>query len=109
MTAINEVQQSNRQLARRINEEARRDPQSVYAGKFVGIANGQVVAVADDLDELVCRLRQVEPDPQRTFCIEAELDYDTPQDDPFYSLAEHATADAPPLTNEEIDQAVYAM
>jgi len=28
-------------------------------------------------------------------------------DDPFYKMAELATADARPLTNEEIDQIVY--
>jgi hypothetical protein len=37
----------NWELADRINAEAKRDPHSPYAGKFVGIANGRVVAVAD--------------------------------------------------------------
>ncbi len=69
------AQQRNRELAQRINEEARRDPQSPYAGKFVGLANGQVVVVADSLEEVVQRLRQIEPDPQRGFCLEAGLDY----------------------------------
>jgi hypothetical protein len=70
------VQEVNRELARKINEEARRDPSSPYAGKLVGIANGQVVVVADDLDALVRRLQQIEPDPQKTFWIEASRDYD---------------------------------
>ena len=52
------VQDLNRQLARRINQEARSNPQSPYANKFIGIANGQVVVVADDLDEMAHRLRQ---------------------------------------------------
>jgi hypothetical protein len=73
------VQQRNRDLARAINEEARRDPDSPYAGKFVGLADGQVVVVADNLDDVVRRLRQVEPDPGRTFCLEAGLDYEAPQ------------------------------
>jgi hypothetical protein len=34
------VQELNRDLARRINEEARRNPQLPHANKFVGIANG---------------------------------------------------------------------
>jgi hypothetical protein len=70
------VQEDNRDLARKINEEARRDPSSPYAGKLVGIANGQVVVVADDLEALVRRLQQIEPDPQKTFWIEASRDYD---------------------------------
>jgi hypothetical protein len=69
------VRQLNEELAWRINEEARRDPQSPYADKFVGIANGQVVVVADSLDELAQRLRQIEPDGSRTFIIEASRDY----------------------------------
>ena len=75
MAAASTVQDLNRELARSINEEARKDPQSQYANKFVGIANGQVVVVADDLDEMVRRLRQVEPDPSKTFGIEASRDY----------------------------------
>ena len=51
----------NSELAARINEEARRDPQSPYVGKFVGIANGQLMVVADDLDTAIRRLRQIEP------------------------------------------------
>jgi hypothetical protein len=74
------VQDTNRELARRINEDARRDPRSHYANKFVGIANGQVVVVAVDLDTLVNRLRQIEPDASKTFCIEASRDYDSVQE-----------------------------
>jgi hypothetical protein len=75
MSDTSTVQALNRELARRINEEARSNPQSPYANKFVGIANGQVVVVADDLDELARRLRQAEPDPSKTFCVEASRDY----------------------------------
>jgi hypothetical protein len=70
------VHERNRLLARQINQEARRDPHSPYAGKFVGIANGQVVVVADDLDELVERLQQIEPDPAKTCTVEASRNYD---------------------------------
>ena len=66
----------NRELARKLNEEARTNPQSPYAGKFVGIANGQVVAVSDSLDEMTRLLRQAEPDPEKTIWIEASADYD---------------------------------
>ena len=76
MASTADIQELNRQLARRINEEAKRDPQSPYAGKFVGIANGQVVVVTGDLNELVRQLQQVEPDPRKTFGLEASRDYD---------------------------------
>ncbi len=73
----NDVYEINSRLARKINEEARRDPKSPYAGKFVGIANGKVVVVTDDLDDLARRLEEIEPDPMRTFCVEASADYDS--------------------------------
>ena len=76
MSAINNTQKINRDLARKINEEALRNPQSPYANKFIGIANGQVVVVADDPDELARRLRQAESDPAKTFWVEASRDYD---------------------------------
>ena len=76
MAAAATVQDINRELARRINEEARKNPQSQYANKFVGIANGKVVVVTDDLDDLAQRLRQIEPDPTKTFGIEASRNYD---------------------------------
>lgn len=79
MENVSVVQQRNRELARRINDEVRMNPQSAYAGKFVGLANGQVAVVADSLEDVVQRLEQLEPEPQRTFCIEAGLDYDAVQ------------------------------
>ena len=62
MSAIKTVQELNRELAARINAEARSNPQSPYANKFVGIANGQGVVVGTDLDDLVQQLRQMEAD-----------------------------------------------
>ena len=75
MSAAGTVQNLNRELAQRVNLEARSNPQSPYANKFVGIANGQIAVVADDLDEMIRRLRQIEPDPSKTFGIEASHDY----------------------------------
>jgi len=75
MPDVRTVQQLNRELAKKINEEALRNPQSPYANKYVGLANGQVVVVADDLEELVSGLQQAEPDPAKTFGIEASRDY----------------------------------
>jgi hypothetical protein len=75
MSGLSAAQKLNRELARQINEEALRNPQSPYANKFVGIANGQVVVVADNPDELARRLRQAEPDLAKTFWVEASRDY----------------------------------
>jgi hypothetical protein len=75
MSGADNVVEQNRELARRINEEALRDPQSPYAGKFVGIANGQVVVVADTLEEMSRRLREIEPDNRKCFGVEASRDY----------------------------------
>ena len=66
----------NQNLARQINQDARGNPQSPHAGKFVGIANGQVVALADNLDEMTRLLRQVEPDVRKCFWVEASRDYE---------------------------------
>jgi hypothetical protein len=70
------IASENERLARQINQEARQKPSSPFAGKMVGIANGQVVIVADSWREVVERLRQVVPDPTKCRCIEASADYD---------------------------------
>ena len=75
MTTPDSLASVNRDLARKINEEARQNLNSPYAGKFVGIANGQVVAVGDTARDVVERLRRVEPDPTKCCCIEASADY----------------------------------
>ena len=76
MSVSNSILALNRQLALKINEETRRDPQSPYANKVVGIINGQVVVVADNEDEVYHRLRQLEPDNLKCFIVEASRDYD---------------------------------
>jgi hypothetical protein len=74
MSGTSTIQDINRELARQINEEALRDPQSPYANKFVGIANGQVVVVGNDCDDVLSQLRQIEPDAARTFFLQAGED-----------------------------------
>jgi hypothetical protein len=76
MSATNTIQQLNRALGDKLVEQAKQNPQSPYMGKFVGIANGQIVIVADDLDELCLGLDQVESDPSKTFWVEVGRDYD---------------------------------
>jgi hypothetical protein len=80
MPALTNIQQLNRDLADKLVAEAKQDPQSPYAGKKVGIANGQVVVVADTWREVAHQLRQAEPDPAKTFCIEVGADYTTVQE-----------------------------
>lgn len=73
--SLSEIRELNDALVEKINRETRADPQSPYAGKWVGVANGQVVAVADTLDDAVRELEKIEPDPARTRLIEASRDY----------------------------------
>jgi len=42
MSTLEEEQEKARILSRQINHEARSNPHSPYAGKFVGILHGQV-------------------------------------------------------------------
>jgi hypothetical protein len=74
MTSLEEVQRLNRELGERINQEARSDPASPYAGKLIGIANGQVVVVTDDLEGLYYRLTEIEPDNRRVFWVDTNRD-----------------------------------
>lgn len=69
------VSELNREMARRINEGARNDPRSPVAGRLVGIIDGQLVAVDDDLARLIEGLHRIEADPNRILCFEAGLDY----------------------------------
>lgn len=75
MPELEVIQAENRNLARQINLEARSNPQSPYAGKYVGIANGKVVIVAESCSEVFYRLHEIESDPRKTFAILASHDY----------------------------------
>jgi hypothetical protein len=76
MPQDNSMASVNERMARQINQEARQNPKSPYAGKLIGIANGQIVVIAESWSEVAERLRQVEPDPAKCFCIEASADYE---------------------------------
>jgi hypothetical protein len=73
MATTDSIQQLNRDAADRVLDEAQRNPQA-YAGKFVGIANGQIVVVTDDLKELGLQLQRAEPDASKTCVVEPGLD-----------------------------------
>ena len=67
------IQEINRELAEKVIAEARKDPQR-YPGKYVGLANGQIVVVTNDLDELDRRLDEIAPDSTKTYIVEPGLD-----------------------------------
>jgi len=68
----------SQELARRINREARSSPQSPYAHKYVGIAQGKVIAVADKLSELLRLLDEAGVPRDQSLCIEAGANYEGP-------------------------------
>ena len=74
MLSSAEVLKMNEALADQISQEARSNPQSPYAGKFVGLANGKVVAVSADEDEIDSMLDEIEPDPRRVFIVDTNRD-----------------------------------
>ena len=64
------------ELARRISREARADPASPYAHKYVGILNGKVVVIADSPEEGLGELRRIEPDRDKGLLIDTSVDHD---------------------------------
>ena len=71
-----EINRLNAEVARRINLQTRADPSSPYANKHVGLVNGEVVVVSDDLRTAVRRLRELDPGNHGSFVFEASRDYD---------------------------------
>ena len=70
------IRSVNERLARKIRREGKADPKSPYANRFVGIANGEVVVIADSLREMSHRLRKIEPDPMKRYGVDVAADYD---------------------------------
>ena len=66
----------NERLAQKIRREAKENPNSPYANRFVGLANGKVVVIADTLTDASRRLRKIEPDSSRRFIVDVAADYD---------------------------------
>ena len=77
-TILTEEQQKNLEVAQRVNRETRNDPNSPYAGKHVGVLGGQVVAVADTLDEVSAQLDALGDVGHKGVIIEASADYAGP-------------------------------
>ena len=56
MRTLEEEREQARELGLQINREARRNPNSPYAGKVVGTLRGKVAIVANTLDEVAVGL-----------------------------------------------------
>jgi hypothetical protein len=69
-------QETDLELARSISREARADPASPYAHKYVGILDGEVVVIADSAAEGLRQLRQMAPKRDRGLLIDTSVDYD---------------------------------
>jgi hypothetical protein len=72
------ISEEDWRLARKINKKARSEPDSPYAGKFVGILDGKVVLIADSPEEGIRQLRAIVPDPMRGLLLDASAHHDTP-------------------------------
>ena len=68
--------QQELETARKLGREARADPHSPYAGKYVGILDGKVVVVADSPEVGLEQLRRLEPDPDRGILVDTRVDFD---------------------------------
>ena len=71
-------QRQNWEVARDLSRQTRANPDSPYAGKYLGIAAQKVVVVADSWDELHARLNDLGCDRNERVGIEASADYDRP-------------------------------
>lgn len=78
LTSQEEQQRLNAEFGMRLNRETRANPDSPYAGKYVVIANCEIVTVADSLEEMRANILALGLNPRETFFIEASADYDTP-------------------------------
>lgn len=66
----------NRELGTQLLATAKNNPQAPYFGKKVGIANGMVVVVADDWEEVAKRLQEADPNPANNYAILVGEDLD---------------------------------
>ena len=76
MILMSEEQKKNLAVADQINREARANPDSPYAGKYVGVFHEKVVAVADTAEELDAQLSAMGDVDNEAIWIEASVDYE---------------------------------
>lgn len=75
-----QLQEEDLELARKISGEARANPASPYAHKYVGILDGKVVVVANSPEEGLRELRRIEPDRDKGLLIDTSVDHDAVQE-----------------------------
>jgi hypothetical protein len=74
------VSPNDLELARQISRDARDNPDSPYARKYVVILDGEVVLIAGSPEEGIQELGKIDPDRQRGLLIDAGVDYDAVHD-----------------------------
>ena len=72
-----DAREQDLRLAEQISEEARSNPNSPFAHKFVGILAGKVVVVADTAEDGLTKLRELDPDPGNGLLIAASADHES--------------------------------
>jgi hypothetical protein len=77
MYAVKSIEELNRELGDQVLEDAKRNPRK-YAGRYVGLANGNLVGAADTLKDIVARLMEVEPVPANCYILDLHYDYSKP-------------------------------
>ncbi|MEX1096636.1 MAG: DUF5678 domain-containing protein [Planctomycetales bacterium] len=75
-----QIDEEDNRLAEAINREARSDPSSPYAGKYVAIAGGKVVAAGERIEDVLAAMEKAVPDRHRGLVIEASADYEGPHE-----------------------------
>ncbi len=77
-TDQDEQQRLNAEFGMRLNRETRADPDSPYAGKYIVIADCQIVTVANTLDEMHAQILELGLNPREASYVQASADYETP-------------------------------
>jgi hypothetical protein len=67
-TAFDQEMACNRQAYEKIKDQIRRD----YAGKFVAIAFGKIVAVSPVVEDVIVAVERLEPTPEHSVVFLAE-------------------------------------
>lgn len=73
MTTTKSIEEINRELGDQVYADAKRNPQK-YAGRYIGIANGEVACSGDDLSEVITGLKKKEPDTRKLFVVDTTRD-----------------------------------
>jgi len=73
MTTMKTIEELNRELGDQVYADAKKNPQK-YSGRYIGIANYKVICSGDDREDVINRLKEIEPDTRRLFFVDAKRD-----------------------------------